>query len=146
MANEVALTAANIRNASPVDLKASVINLIAGVAITAGQVVYMNTSGLAALADASNAGTATVAGIALEGASAGQPVPVLVSGFCAGFTLTSETYGEILLLSDTAGAIDDGGGSPAVDAPVGVVWSLGDSSATKVIWVNAPYNLIITPS
>jgi len=145
MANEIALTAANIRDASPVGMAVKV-NLIAAVAITAGQVVYMNTSGKAALADASDAGTAVAIGVALEGASIGQPVPILAQGFVAGFTLTSETYGELLFLSNTAGAVDDGGGSPTVAAPIGRVWSIGDSDATKVIFVHCLYNLNVLPA
>lgn len=146
MANEIVVTAADVRDASPVTLRAVRVNLLAAVAITAGQVVYMNSDGGAALADASAAGTAVAIGIALEGAAIGQPVPILAFGFVSGFTLTSETYGELLKLSDTAGAIDDGGGSPTVDAPIGRVWSIGDSAATKVIFVNCLYNLNVLPA
>jgi hypothetical protein len=145
MANEIALTAANIRDASPVN-QSYKINLPAAVAITAGQVIYLNTGGRAALADASAAGTAVAIGIALEGAAVGQPVPVLALGYVSGFTLTSLAYGALLLLSDTAGAIDDGGGSPTVDAPIGRVWSIGDSANTKCIFVNCLYNLNVLPA
>lgn len=146
MANELTVTAALVRDASPASLNSVKINLLAGVAITAGQVVYMNTSGAAALADASAAGTAVAIGIALNGAAAGEPVTILVYGFCAGFTLSSESYGELMKLSDTAGAIDDGGGSPTVSAPIGRVWSIGDSAATKTLFVNCSYNLNVLPA
>jgi hypothetical protein len=145
MANEIAVTAAQVRDASPVNMAVK-INLIAVEAITAGQVVYMDTAGKAALADASAAGTAVAIGIALEAASIGQPVPILAFGFVTGFTLTSESYGELLKLSNTAGAVDDGGGSPTVSAPIGRVWSVGDSAATKVIFVHCLYNLNVLPA
>lgn len=145
MANEIALTADSIRDASPVNMAVK-INLIAAVAITAGQVVYLDSNGLADLADASAAGTAVAIGIALEAAAIGQAVPILAFGYVSGFTLTSETYGELLKLSNTAGAIDDGGGSPTVSAPIGRVWSIGDSAATKVIFVNCLYNLNVLPA
>ena len=146
MANEVALTAASIRDASPASVKSVVIQLRAAVAITAGEVVYMNTSGTAALADASAAGTAVAIGVALRGKAIGEVVPILAYGFCYGFTLTSEAYGELMLLSNTAGAIDDGGGSPTVSAPIGRVWSIGDADATKVLFVNCLYNLNVLPA
>lgn len=146
MANELTVTAAQVRDASPRALGSVRVNLIAAVAITAGQVVYMNTSGLAALAAASAAGTAVAIGIALEGASIGQAVPILAFGYVTGFTLSSETLGELLKLSNTAGAIDDGGGLPTVSAPIGRVWVIGDSSTTRVIFVNCLYNLNVLPA
>jgi hypothetical protein len=142
---DLTFTEANVRDASPVNMAVRV-PMIAGVAITAGHVVYQNTSGLAALADASAAGTAIAIGISLDTAAIGQPITVLAMGFVTGFTLTSETYGELLMLSDTAGDIDDGDGSPAVAAPIGRVWALGDSDATKVIFVNCLYNLNVLPA
>lgn len=142
---DLTVTAANVRDASPVGVGKK-INLLAAVAITAGQAVYLDTSGTASLADASAAGTAVVIGIALEGAAIGQPVPILVEGFVTGFTLTSVAYGTILSLSDTAGAVDNGAGSPTVAAPLGRCWSIGDSDATKVIYLNCSYNLNVLPA
>lgn len=136
-------TSANVRNATP-EGWGVVIDMIASVAISAGQAVY-NTSGKAALADASAAGTAVCVGIALESVAANQVVPVLALGYVSGFTLTSLSYGALVTVSDTAGDLDSGG-SPTVSAPVGRVWNLTDSSLTKVLFVNCLYNLNVVPA
>lgn len=141
---DVVVTAAQVRDASPVNM-AIKINLIAAVAITAGQAIYINSSGKAELADASAAGTAVCIGIALEGAAVGQAVPVLVVGFVTGFTLTALAYNALVKVSDTAGALDNAG-SPAVSAPVGRVWTIGDSDQTKVLFINCLHNLNIVPA
>lgn len=79
---------------------------IAGATITAGQTLYIDTaaSNTLKLADANaSAATALVAGIALCGASSGQPVEYAVGGdltFNAAFT-----QGLIYINSTTAGAI-----------------------------------------
>lgn len=145
MANELALTAANIRDASPANIRSVIETKVAGVAITAGQVVYENTSGKWALATAAAAGTAVARGIALKGVAAGEVLDVLAYGYCYGFTLTSESYGELMKLSNTAGAIDDGGGSPTVSAPIGRVTAM-DNAQTKVLFVNCLYNLNVLPA
>ena len=85
---------------------ATVIRVTAGAAITAGQVVYKDTtdSNKWKLADAdSSVSTANVGGIALNGASDGQPLSVLTAG-----TLTinsAATVGTVYVLSGTAGGI-----------------------------------------
>ena len=142
---DLSFTSADVRDASPVNMSIK-INLIAAVAIVAGQVVYLNSAGKAALADASAAGTATCIGVAIEGAAIGQPVPILVVGFVTGFDLSSVAYDTLLSVSDTAGDIDNGAGSPTVAAPVGRCYSLGDSDATKVIFLNCLYNLNVLPA
>lgn len=78
----------------------------AGATITAGQVVYLDsTTGTYKLADNDSA-TAAVrspAGIALNGAATGQPVEVLTSGnITIGATVTA---GVAYYLSSTAGGI-----------------------------------------
>lgn len=143
---DLSFTEAQVRNASPASMNPVVINLLAGVAITAGQVVYQDSSGEAALADASAAGTATAIGVALESKAVGEAVPILALGFVTGFDLSSVSYDTLLSVSDTAGDIDNGAGSPTVAAPVGRCWSLGDSDATKVIFVNCLYNLNVLPA
>lgn len=79
---------------------------VAGVAITAGQVVYLDsTDGRLKLADANSATAAQRSpyGIALNGASAGQPVTVLTKGqVTIGATLSG---GIAYYLSNTAGGI-----------------------------------------
>lgn len=141
---DVAVTAAQVRDASRVNMAVKT-ELIAAVAITAGQAIYLDSNGKAALADASAAGTAVCIGIALEAAAIGQAVPILVDGFVTGFTISGLAYGALVKVSDTAGALDSGG-SPTVSAPVGRVWSLGDSDATKVIWLHCSYNLNVLPA
>ena len=141
---DLSFTSADVRDATPVN-QSFKINLIAAVAITAGQAVYLNSSGKAALADASAAGTATCIGIALETVSIGQPVPILVVGFVTGFSLSGVAYDTLLFVSDTAGDLEDAGAG-SVSAPVGRCYSLGDSDATKVIFVNCLYNLNVLPA
>ncbi len=78
----------------------------AGATITAGQVVYVDTSdsNKIKLADCdSSSSTAVVAGVALHGASSGQPIKYAPSGeITIGATVT---VGEIYVLSGTAGGI-----------------------------------------
>lgn len=142
---DLSFTSNDVRDASPVNMAVK-INLLAAVAISAGQAVYQNSSGKAALADASAAGTATCIGIALETASINQPVPILVVGYVTGFDLSSVAYDVLIKVSDTAGDLDNGAGSPTVSAPVGRVYSIGDSDATKVIFLNCLYNLNVLPA
>lgn len=78
----------------------------AGVTITAGQAVYLDTTtGKWALADADSATVAQrrAAGIALNGAALNQPIKVLTSGdVTIGATVTA---GVAYYLSGTAGGI-----------------------------------------
>lgn len=83
----------------------SYVDGIAGETITAGQTLYLKSSDLRywkADSDASSA-TATLIGIALNGASAGQPVRVQTGGGID--PEATVTVGEIYVLSDTAGGI-----------------------------------------
>ena len=77
----------------------------AGATITAGQAVVLNSSGVYVLAD-NNSATAALRvpdGIALNGASSGQPLAVLKGGdVTIGATLTP---GLAYYLSDTPGGI-----------------------------------------
>jgi hypothetical protein len=137
--------AVSVRDASPVGMSRK-IDLIAGVAITAGQAVYCNTSGYAALADASAAGTAVCLGIALETVSIGQSVPILMDGWLDGMAVSGVAYGVLLKLSDTAGAVDNGAGSPTVSAPIGRVLAATDGALTKLVLLNCSYNLSVLPA
>lgn len=80
--------------------------MTAGATITAGQAIYKDASdsNKAKLADANDtAAKAAAYGIALNGASSGQPVSVLRTGVVnMGATLT---VGEIYVVSDTAGGV-----------------------------------------
>lgn len=130
---DIAVTSENVRLVQT--RNAEVYAFIAGVAITAGQAVYFNTStGKLAVADASGAGTATARGIALNDASAGQAVDVLKTGMVAGYTLTSQSYDDAVFLSDTEGAIADAAGT--VSVTVGRVIGRTDPGVEKLIYVD----------
>lgn len=102
----------------------------AGATITAGQTVYIDTANnnVLKLAD-SNASslTATVAGIALNSASSGQPVIYAVSGtLTCGFTATA---GAVYVQSATAGGI-----APVADLTTGWRTSIiGIATSTTVL-------------
>lgn len=115
---------------------AEVYDAIAGETITAGQAVYFNSSGKIIKSNAGASGTAKFAGIALNSASAGQAVSVLVRGHVKGFTL-SGAYGSKAYLSDTAGALADAAGT--VSVVVGSVVPLSDSARSKVLYVNSSW-------
>ena len=87
---------------------------IAGATITAGQVCYVDaTDGRVKLADANaSAATATAVGIAVNGASSGQPVRLVVEDddFTVGGTVAKGVY----VLSGTAGGI-----APVADLTTG---------------------------
>lgn len=86
----------------------------AGETITAGKAVFLNTAtNRWMLSDNNGTGTRTVRGIALNGASANQPVAVLKDGdITIGATLTA---GTDYWLSATAGGI-----CPRADLDVGM--------------------------
>lgn len=143
---DLSKTANQVGNARP--QSSIVVPFIAGEAIDRGEVVYPDNteSGKVKLADASAAGTAIAIGIALNDAGTGQAVDVLVVGMVSGFDLSSVNYGTLCSVSDTAGAIDNGAGSPTVAAPVGRVVGLPDGDSTKVLFVNCLYNLCVLPA
>lgn len=125
MAN-LTITAANVVKGDDAQTKDG----LAGATITAGQVVYLNpTTKRWGLADNNSATAAerVAVGIALNGASAGQPLEVQTSGkITIGATVV---VGTIYTLSDTAGAI-----APAADLATGeYVTTLGVGiSATQI--------------
>lgn len=100
---DLTITAANVVAA---DGAVSKQEYVAGATITAGQLVYVDTSASNVLKLAQVDGTAleaTVKGIALHGASSGQPCVIAVSGdLNVGATLT---VGVIYICSATAGGI-----------------------------------------
>lgn len=122
-------------------------NFIAAVAIDKGHAVYINSDGKAALADASAAGTAVAIGIAISKAGANQLIEVCSVGYMDGLgDLSSVAYNTLLTVSDTAGAIDNGAGSPTVTAPIGRVMPATDGSLSKLVYVNCLYNLNVVPA
>lgn len=118
--------------------QAEVYSLIAGVAISAGDPVYLTAAGKAAIADANATAPAPqFKGIALETVGAGQAVGVLKRGrvTAAGLGAGSLAYGAIVYLSDTAGKLADAAGTTSVKA--GQVVPLADSDLTKCVYIDA---------
>jgi len=131
MANEIALTAAQIGMINP--LKCKIKTYLAHEAITAGQAVYSVTaSGKAGLATAAAANNlAQFRGIALQTVGAGQAVDVLEEGELYGFTITQD-YDAVVYLHDTAGTLSTTNGT--VHVRVGRISQLTDGSTlTKVL-------------
>lgn len=138
---DIVVTAASVGDASPHwSIK---LPFIASAAITAGTPVYIvTTTGKVAAADASAANTSQVIGIAEKTAAAGQAVSVIVMGLVEGFTLTSLSYWDAVQLSDTAGTLDSGG-APTKTCIVGRVVGATDNDASKLLFVNCLYRLIL---
>lgn len=120
---------------------AEIYDFIAAAAITAGQVLYLNTSGKVDLYDSNGSGTLQLLGIALNGAGAGQAVSVLKRGFVAGFTVSGLAYDAPVYGSNTAGALADAAGSSSIVA--GKVKALSDSGLlTKVLYIDISWNVV----
>ncbi len=115
-------------------LKAEIHTGIAGEAIDAGEVLYINaTTGLLAIADANDAGLQQARGIALQSAGANQALNFLKRGHVAGYDLSSQSPDDQIFLSDTVGLMADAAGTMTV--PVGRVVIMTDKAATKVLFV-----------
>lgn len=124
---DITVTAAKVALVDPA--KAIVRSYIATETITAGQAVYILTTGKVGVADANGAGKQQFRGIALNGGGAGQAIDVLHDGEVTGFTLSGNAD-TMLYLSDTAGALADGAGTMTVVC--GRVVCLADKDLTKV--------------
>lgn len=135
---DIALTATQIGVVYP--HKATIVDMIAAEAITAGQAVYQTAAGKAGVADANVAGKQQIRGIALKGGAAGAVIPVLKEGHVYGFTVSGEDGDQALYLSDTAGALADAAGTLTVVA--GRVTALPDGNATKVAYIEAQWSTI----
>lgn len=119
---DISVTAANVRRGNG---NAQQGIAAAGVTITAGAVVYQLTDGTYGLADADGVSPAnSVAGIAINGAAAGQPFLFVAedTSFTPGGTLS--VAGGAVYLSDTPG---------------GITQTIGDlESGDKVISLGVP--------
>ena len=96
---DISITAANVQTTGNSNIKHG----RAGATITAGQVVFLNSSSEYVLADADDTSLDAVGGIALNGAADGQPLAV-----CSGGDLTLGavmTAGLPYFLSAAAGGI-----------------------------------------
>jgi len=135
MAGELTVTAAQVAAIYPD--KAEIVDMIAAAALTAGQPVYMTTTGTVGVADANGSGTTQFRGIALKAAGAAGVVPVLKKGHCAGFAVSAVNCDSALYLSDTAGSIATSAGTLSVQ--VGRVAALPDGNATRVVYIEADW-------
>jgi hypothetical protein len=108
---------------------------VAAVAIEAGQPVYLDSNGKAALADANGSGTDTFRGIALKTVGAGQAVSVLISGWLSGTGsgITGLAYGASVYVSNSVGELADGAGSTSL--LVGKVFPIADKAKSKCLYV-----------
>lgn len=138
MAGDVTVTAALVGLVDPE--KATVKTYIAGSTITKGQAVAVDTDGTCDPADASTGGGYLIQfrGIALNGGGAGQAIDVCEDGELYGFTLTGLNVGAILYLSNTAGALYQGG-TGDVSVICGRISALADKSATLVARIHVPW-------
>jgi hypothetical protein len=126
---DITITAANVLKGANAVIEKGV----AGATVTAGQVVYRDAAdGRYKLADCDSAtdGVRVPRGIALNGASSGQPLEILMSGdITIGATLT---LGATYYLSGNAGRI-----APAADLATGDFPSvIGLATSTSVLKVN----------
>jgi hypothetical protein len=97
---DLTITAANVTAGA----LATTVTGTAGATITAGQLVYLDTSANTyKLADANAAASSVVAGVALHGAASGQPLTIQTSGTISiGATVA---VGATYSISETAGGI-----------------------------------------
>lgn len=110
-ASDLSITAASVLASSTAKTKV----VKAGATVTAGQVVYLDAVTVTyKLARANAVGTASPAGIALNGASSGQPLKIVIfdPDFTPGVSATEGVH--LMLSSATAGAI-----APAADLTTG---------------------------
>lgn len=118
--------------------QAEVYTFIANAALSAGDPVYMLSTGKVGLADANASAPAPqFRGIALESVGAGQAVSVLKRGRvnAAGLGAGGLGYGAIVYLSDTVGKLADAAGTTSVKA--GQVVPLADADLTKTVYIDA---------
>ena len=129
-------------------IAAADVNLVKGIelltgpcaeAIDAGEMVRLDTStGYFTLANGSSAAEGRVVGMALQSGAANETISVCKRGIVdVGDALASETFDEMLFLSDTDGKIDDGDGTPTADYDAGRVWpAFGATTADKVLKID----------
>src|SRR5262245_60167235 len=129
----MALITVNAAQVAPIDPDQSEIYpMIPAVALTRGQGTDVNSSGKAALAIATAAGTVKTGGVALEHAGVRQGVSILKRGKVAGFAVSGLNYGALIYSSDTAGSFADTAGTSS--QVVGKVVPMSDNDLTKVIY------------
>lgn len=128
---DIAVTKAQVAPVHP--QKAEIYDFIAAAAITAGQPVYIDSNGKAGVGDANDAAADQFRGIALNDASAGGAVSVLIRGAVYGFTISGLAYDAEVFVSNTAGSLADSAGGTTLS--VGRVIPLSNKDLTKVLFV-----------
>ncbi len=135
---DLTITAANVAPGTNASIDRS---YLAGATITAGQTVYLDTTTTTwKLADANlSQAAAVLGGVALHGASSGQPLAVQTRGqITIGATVA---VGTIYQLSATAGGI-----APSADAVSGWYTStLGVAITTGIIDINIQVSNVAKP-
>lgn len=138
-AADVSITAANVAPST----NAQTTQAVAGATITAGQAVYLDsTTNTIKLADANNTVlTADAVGIAINGASSGQPIIYQTGGdITVGGTVT---VGGVYLVSANAGGI-----APVADLTTGwftKVLLIGKTASVATIINRGPSSLVAVP-
>lgn len=112
---------------------------IAAVALTPGQLVYLNTAGKYAVALATTAPTMKQMGVCLSTVAAGQAFTLLKRGHMAGFTVSALAYGALLYVSDTVGVADTAAGT--VSRIIGCVVPKTDPSLTKLAYFDFDWKI-----
>jgi hypothetical protein len=137
-AADVTITAANVVSGT----NSTFLDGTSGATITAGQVVYLDSTTKTfklADCDTGTAAQAVVVGIALHGASSSQPLKIQTAGsITVGGTLV---VGEIYVLSGTAGGI-----APKADlAPADRVSVLGVATSASVLLLKPIISGVLVP-
>lgn len=140
---DLVVTAANVARVYPRNNADEVFDFVAAAAITAGQVLYLTSTGKVDLYDSNGSGTLQLLGLALNKAAAGQAVSVLKRGWVYGFAITGLAYFAPVYGSNTAGALGDAAGSSS--NLCGRVLALSDNgNLTKVLYFSANWNVLST--
>lgn len=118
--------------------EAEIYSAICASTVTKGQPLYLNSSGKVAPADANDSGLQQVVGIALKAGAAEAVISMLVRGYCAGFSLGSQSFDDGIYLSDDVGRIADSNGTLTV--PIGRVGAITEvGGIDKVIKFDIRY-------
>jgi hypothetical protein len=96
-----------------------------------GDVVYVNSAGKAAKADANDTGKEQARGIVVK--RQGNTVSVMKRGYLGGFDISGLAYDAQVFLSDTVGKLDTAAGT--VPVPCGRVSVFTNDSLTKILYV-----------
>lgn len=119
--------------------RAEIYNFITSVTVEAGEAVAVGTDGQLDLADGSTGGNAAATrGIALNDGAAGDAVSVLKSGAVYGFDLSGLNGDAPVYVSATDGELADA--AAAVSFQIGIVHVLADANASKVLFIDVPWN------